>query len=671
MNTSGEKTLIHGLMDAVNDAPECGIHYLHRDSTVGFHSYPQLLAEARQILGGLRLSGLQPGDRLILALSRNEDFVPTFWGCILGGIIPAPLPAPASFTTEGPLLERLHNVWQVLGQAPILLSDKPQGMAAGDPEATIPAERLLSLSAVRGAVSEKAVYPASAGDIAYIQFSSGSTGQPKGVMLSHRNILSNVRAIEQGLALSDADSGLSWMPLYHDMGLVGFHLVPLHFSIDHFLMETTDFIRKPLLWLDSLEKYRATITAAPNFSQAMILNHLRRSKGKSWDLSAVRTLFNGAEPISVDVMSSFIKEMSELGIRPEAMLPVYGLAEATLAVTFPPIAEEPRIEHLSRAELQTHGRAYSAETGDTSAIRFVHVGSALPGCEVRIVDDDETVLGDGRVGHIQVRGDNTTAGYYQDPDASREALSGDWLRTGDMGFLRKGSLVVTGRVKDILFVHGQNYFADDLERIARQIDGVQAGKLAACGCFDEHKGRDLLLLFLVSTDAQRDISRFLAVKKHLQRVAGVTVDAMVPLKSNELPRTSSGKLQRFKLRALYEQGSFDTVITQMSALIAKAESTQAKVAPRSVNEKLLHRLWCEELGLAPEAVGIDDHFADLGGESINVVAILSALESRHSIQLHSSVLEEHQTIAQLAAYLDKNPVSIRHSRGAGRTYFRG
>ena len=362
-----------------------------------------------------------------------------------------------------------------------------------------------------------------ASDIAYVQFSSGSTGRPKGVILTHHNILSNVRAIENGLAMHDQDIVLSWMPLYHDMGLIGYHMVPLH--------------------------------------------------------------------------------------------------------------------------LQINGQAIAAVADDASIIRFANVGFPVQDCRVRIVDDKDDVLPEKQLGHIQV--------------------------TGNLGYMHQGSLVVTGRAKDILFVNGQNCFADDLEHIARQVSDVQAGKVAVCGCFDEQKGRDIFLVFLKSGSPETSVELFMQVKQHLQRAAGVTADAMIPLKSNQFPKTSSGKLQRYKLRQQYEQGLFDDVVAQMSVLLAAEQAKQIKTPPRTVNEKLMHRLWCEELVLKSHEVGIHDHFADLGGKSINAVSIIAKIERRYHMKIHSCNLAENPTIVQLAAYLDKHPLLVPGAKTKRASFFRG
>lgn len=661
-------TLLQMLLFATNKFPERGIGYIQEDGSEIFQSYPQLLEEAARILAGLRQLDLKARDKVILALSRNEELIPAFWGCVLGGMLPVPLPALTSLHSPNLALEKLHNVWQVLESPPVLVDARLLDRQSEKQSATHTWEdKLFSFDAIRQEQPATDFYTASPTEPAFIQFSSGSTGDPKGVILTHQNLLCNLRAIAVSIQPQKDDISLNWMPLYHDMGLIGFHLVPIHSCVSQFHLNTVNFVRHPLLWLDSLEKYRATVTGAPNFSQALVLERLRKS-AKKWNLSAVRVLFNGAEPIAVDLMQQFMVKMVNYGLDPKAMFPVYGLAEASLVVTSPTLGAPPRIESLQRQALQIHHQAIPAEPGDATAIQFASVGVPVQGCEVRIVDDED-IVSEGVVGHIQIKGENVTSGYDNNPTATQKAFCGDWLRTGDLGFICEGRLCVTGRAKDILFVNGQNYYAHDLESIAQQVEGVQAGKVAICGWYDRAAGRDKVLVFLACNNPS-SVQQFWEVKQHLQQVLGLAVDVMIPLKSKQFPKTSSGKLQRYKLREQFEQGVFDQGLTQMRQLLAEVEarSSQQKIPPQTFTQKLLHRLWCEELLLAPQQVGIHDSFTELGGDSLKVVTILSRLE-QYYIYVDSAILAEHQTIAELAAYIDKRPALLsRESTGGRRKY---
>ena len=462
------------------------------------------------------------------------------------------------------------------------------------------------------------------------------------------------------------------MPLFHDMGLIGYHLTPLHFCINQFHINTLDFIRKPLLWLDSLEKYGGTITAGPNFSQTVLLERLKRNPQKRWNLSKVRLVLNGAEPISVDLMQRFMKKMSGFGLDSRAMLPVYGLAEATLAVAFSPHKEEPLIEYLNRQELQKHHKALPAIPEDPSAAPYSSVGFPVQGCEVRIVDGLDDMTPDGTVGHIQVKGDHVMMGYYNNPAATEDAFCGEWLRTGDLGFIHNGRLCITGRAKDILFINGQNYYSHDLENIAQKVNEVDPGQVAFCGQRDSKAESDRLLLFLAGTKPASLLPLYLKIKQQLQQDLGLTVDMMIPIKKR-IPKTSSGKMQRYKLLEQYEKGEFDEAIDHLSLLLKaeEARSIQHKVSPQTTTEKLLHRLWYEELLLAPEKVGIHDHFAELGGKSINAASILAELENYH-IYLDSGILEKYKTIAEIAGYIDKHPTRVRPTeKGKRKKVFGG
>lgn len=657
-------TLPQMLQYTANQFPDRGIGYIQDDGSEIFQSYSQLVAQAVRVLAGLHQLGLKAGDKLILALSRNEEFIPAFWGCVLGGVLPVPMPAPVSLYNPNPPLEKLHNVWHLLECPLVLLDARLRSQPSEEQRATyIQDALLLSFDDIRQDQPARDFHTAPATAPAFIQFSSGSTGEPKGVVITYQNLLCNLRAIATGINRQPDDISLGWLPLHHDMGLIGFHLAPIYSGNNQMHLNTVSFVRRPLLWLDSLEKYHATVTVAPNFSQALVLERLERQPQKKWDLSAVRVLFNGAEPIAVGLMQRFIAKMATYGLDPTAMFPVYGLAEACLAVAFSPLGVPPRIESLNRQALQVNHRAVPDEVGDATAIQFASVGLPVLGCSLRIVDDEDMVVPDLVVGNIQIKGENVTCGYYNNPVAALSAFCGDWLRTGDLGFMRDHHLCVTGRAKDILFVNGQNYYAHDLESIAQQVEGVQSGKVAICGWYDSAAGRDKVLVFLLCNNPVESVQQFWKVKQHLQRFLGLAVDVMIPLKSKQFPKTSSGKLQRYKLRQQFEQGVFDSVIAQISQLLAEEEarSCQQKALPQTFTEKLLLRLWCEELLLAPEEVGIHDSFTELGGDSLKALTILGKLEKQYYIYIDSAILAEHQTIAELAAYIDKHSMLVRRT----------
>jgi acyl-CoA synthetase (AMP-forming)/AMP-acid ligase II len=286
-------------------------------------------------------------------------------------------------------------------------------------------------------------------DIAFIQFSSGSTSEPKGVQLSHRNLLVNIRDITQAAAISAGDTTLSWMPLSHDMGLIGFHLVPLHNGIEKVLMDTDVFVRRPARWLRAACDYSATLLCSPNFGYRHYLKAVDPDK-ESLDLSHVRLVFNGAEPVSPDACRTFTRALKARGLPEESMFPVYGLAEASLAVTFPRPGDQLRTIVLASGQLAPGDRAVPVEVS-TQAHELVCLGHPLPACKIRICDDQGRQLPEFTIGHVQIRGDNVTRGYYRCPKCDEAALIDGWLDTGDLGLLTTDGLYITGRCKDILF----------------------------------------------------------------------------------------------------------------------------------------------------------------------------------------------------------------------------
>ena len=606
-------------------------------------SYGELLNQASAGALWLKENGVRAGDKVILALAQNENFVRAFWACVMAGAVPVPLAAPGRTLFASPAIERLNNVYRILGE-PRVVVDRA---AAGESEKMTVGEgreisgrgawgttsrSFLSLPKFAPAATKAIPWEAQPSDIAFIQFSSGSTGTPKGVVLTHENVVANLRAIHAGAGVQPDDVAVSWMPLSHDLGLIGFMLGAVYCPHDLVLIQTGAFVRRPLLWLDMLHKFRGTLTACPNFGQSLVLSRMGGSH-HPWDLTSVRVLVNGAEPISVELMRAFMKALAPSGLRPEAMFPVYGLAEATLAVSFPRLGDGPETGCFNRRRLNTGDRVEALSCASPEAVEIVCEGTAVAGCEIRIVDDDDRMMDDGVAGHVQARGASVTSGYYADADATQAALCHGWLRTGDMGFLRGGRLYVTGRFKDILFVNGQNFYANDIEAVACEADGMAGRRVIACAWRPPHEYSDRLIIFVASTTPERDAAVLASVRHHLQAKLGLTPHALVPLAPARFPRTTSGKPQRYKLREQYERGEFDAVAERGAHPLDEKRGGKAKVAPRNPTEQFIHALWAREIGLRQDEFGIHERFSELGGKSLNAVLILGALEDHYGLPL--------------------------------------
>jgi len=635
------------------------VSYIADDSSVRLHAADEVLMRARRVHTGLAEAGVRPGDPVVVVSASNPAFLSAFWGCVSLGALPAPL-APAGGWHAGRVEDKIARVW-MRRERPFVGADD-----ASSVRGSVPSARVLL-------VGELEAHAPAGGDSnpdpdspAFIQFSSGSTGEPKGVVLTHANLLANMESIGRAAAFTADDSTLNWMPLYHDMGLIGFHLTPLYALIPQFQLEPRHMIRRPLLWLDALEGCRATITGGPNFAYELVLRALERQPERRRDLSSVRLVVNGAEPISVATMERFLERTACFGLRREAMCPVYGLAEASLAVAFSAPGSPPLIESLDRRMLQENRRAVASDGPD--AVRFAVEGPPAPSVEIRIVDDEDRVLDEGAAGHIQVRGPNVMQGYWRDPEATRQAFCGDWLRTGDLGFLRTGRLIVTGRAKDLIFVNGQNLYAHDLEAAAAAAPGVQAGKVAVSAWTPEGDGRERLALFIGCVSEKAAAPVFADAVRRIRRTFGIAPGTLVPLRPNGFPKTTSGKLQRYVLRQRLERGEFRDQADRMGALVAAEEARRAaKTPPSTEMEKILHRMWCEQMRMTPESVGTRDTFEELAVESIDAAALIAAIEKRFQVRLHSEVLAVNPTIESLARYLEKRAAAM-HGRGR---YFRG
>ncbi|MHC1778077.1 MAG: AMP-binding protein [Lentimicrobium sp.] len=536
------------------------IGYMHENGEISRQTYPELYAEALKLATGLQNLGMKSGDKAIIATQTNRETITILWGCFLAGVVPTVLQPPMTFSGYNPSVVKLMNVFRQLGEPFIFFSSELKE-AEG-----LPAEKVKYISDLNfsGNFTEPGLYP---DDLAFVQFSSGSTGDPKGVILTHLNLMVNINAIHIGLDLQHSDKTGNWMPLFHDMGLIGYHLTPVYCVHNQFHIETIDFIKNPGLWLDLMSKEKICVTGCPNFGLALVQRYLKRRKTMpAWDFSAMKAMLNGAEPISVQIMNDFTEALKPFGFRPEAMMPVYGMAEATLAISFTPLMEPSVITAFEANSLDLEYKAIRVDPAHPLARLLSGVGLALNDTEIRIVDGNDQPLSEGNAGHIQLKGEGITKGYYNKPDDTSAAFCGNWLRTGDIGFFYEGNLYVSGRHKDIIFKNGRNYFANDLEVMACTLDDISYGKVCFGGTTSKETGHDKVIAFLAGTPGEKALETFRQLRNLLRANLGITVDELVMVKSNEIPKTSSGKLQRYKLMQRYNTGDFNETAISADSL---------------------------------------------------------------------------------------------------------
>ncbi len=620
--------------------------------------YASLLDRALGVLHHFQARGLGVGDELILFTNSNEQFVDAFWACILGGIIPVPVAVGISDDHRAKLLQVFATLQRphLYTEQNLLLRLERYAEAEGrEAEFFRVRDNCLVVDEIETIGTPGQPHEAEPDETAFIQFSSGSTSTPKGVVLTHSNVLANINAIMQGFGSRDDDIGLSWMPLTHDMGLIGFHLVMVARGNDHHIMNTALFVRRPLLWLEKISEHRATLTCSPNFGYKHLLKVFESREPGAIDLSTVRLVFNGAEPISADLARHFLAAMAPLGLNGNVMFPVYGLAEASLGVTFPEPGAPLQTILAHRHELLV-GQPWKAATQAAQdgaganlredAIEFVMLGKSLPDCELTIRDDEDHDLPAEHVGHVLIRGKNVTRGYYgMDPEDRTFHTVDGWLRTGDLGMIHAGQLVITGRSKDIIFVNGQNYYPHDVENVALGVDDMELGKIAVAGVSSATSGTDEMLMFVLERgdmQAFADLARQL--RRRVNEVTGLELAHVIPVA--RIPKTTSGKVQRHKLAEAYLDGSFNEVIKQLAGFTqgpqAEGEGDELEQALKAI---------CNSI-VIDRPVGLDDNLFDIGISSLALAQIHSRVDELYPGELDIADVFDHPSIRELAAFLE-------------------
>jgi acyl-CoA synthetase (AMP-forming)/AMP-acid ligase II/aryl carrier-like protein len=637
---------------AANAGADRGITYHGSEGQSRRVTYGELRRRALAVLQQLQQRGARPGDKLILLLNNNEQFIDAFWGAVLGGIVPVPVAIGISDEHRHKLLRIAHK----LG-TPYIHTDRKTFERIGQFAAAVggDARDAFQLLRPRALLTEDLQPDAPAGtehasrpeDIAFIQFSSGSTSEPKGVVLTHANLMQHGSAVTAAAGFNERDVSLSWMPLTHDMGLIGFHLVMFHNRVEMHLMPTELFVRRPLLWLEIASRTRTTITCSPNFGYRHYLKVLGDRSPGNLDLSSLRLVFNGAEPISLELCEEFMARLEGLGLKREAMFPVYGLAEASLAVSFPPVGRTWRALWLNRHRLGVADTAEVLAPPGRDAVPFLSVGRAIPGSEVCVAGNDDAPLPDGRIGHVLIRGPNVTGGYFEEPAINAATFTaGGWLRTGDLGLIADGELYITGRAKEIIFVNGQNYYPHDLENIAIKAPGMELGKVVVAGVRPPGAETDQLTVFALH---RGDPGEFAATAATISRLineqAGLEVTQVVPVK--RIPKTTSGKIQRHLLEQQLIDGEFAADLAEV-ARHSGGLTPGVSTASDSIESRLLGI--CNGV-LAPRQITPQDNLFEIGASSLKLIEIHEQVDRDYPNIVDLTELFDHPTVAQLAAHL--------------------
>jgi fatty-acyl-CoA synthase len=533
-----------------------GFRFRAMDGTERYYPFEELEREAKLRAALLASLGLRKGDRIALVIGDPAQFVLSFLGAAVAGIVPVPIYPRASFKAKNAYVETVSHIVQASGAKALLIMEASKPVI----EEVLTHYPGLCELVILEELAQRAP-PAfdpprvDAEDLCFLQFTSGSTSLPKGVMVTHRNLVANARAFlgPRGIDRRDSDIAVTWLPLYHDMGLIGFVLGTIVCDIPTVLMPTEAFGRRPNVWLESMSKYRATITFAPNFAYGLATKRARDKDLEGLDLSSIRVAGCGAEPINPRVMREFATRFASCGFNANALMPAYGMAESTLAITFHD-RDAALLTDSVDAERMTAGEAKPSTGAAPTTLELVSCGHPFPGHELKVVDESGKSLGERQVGEIWTRGPSVTRGYYGNPEATAAAYADGWLHTGDLGYMAGGNLYVCGRLKDLIIIRGANFYPQDIEWAVAEVEGVRRDNVVAFSVMRD--GEESLIVSAEgnSTDAAA-LRKSIATK--VAETVGLTVGHVAVVKVGSLPKTSSGKVQRRRTKALFESGQLE------------------------------------------------------------------------------------------------------------------
>ncbi|HEX9943751.1 MAG TPA: fatty acyl-AMP ligase [Thermoanaerobaculia bacterium] len=544
---------IHDWLRRAGRHPEGGLRFLDRNERETWFGWGEVGERALAVCGGLQALGIERGDRVALVFPTGIEFFDAFFGTLLAGAVPVPLYPPVRLGRMREYIQRTARMLERSGACLVLADSRVRRLLG---EAVALARPELGCRTI-GDLPREPAEPVRArpSDLALVQFSSGTTVDPKPVALSHRAVAAQV-AILDGFWTDTEElrhSAVSWLPLYHDMGLIGCVFPALYRDATLTLIGPELFAARPALWLRALSRYRGTISPAPNFAYSLCVTRVSDAEMEGADLSNWRTALNGAEAVAPSVLRAFCDRFARWGFRPEALTPVYGLSEAALAVTFSDLDRAFRTRRFDREALTRDGAARVATDGREIA----SVGRPVPGFRLRIVDEDGRDLPEDQVGRVWVQGPSLMDGYLGDPEATARALRDGWLDTGDLGFLHRGELYLTGRAKDVVVLHGRNYAPEEIERAVEGVPGVRTGCVVAASWLPEDAPGEVLALFVElsrqATAAEREALPD-ACREAVLGAAGLSPEEIVVLDPGTIPRTSSGKLRRGETLRLYLAG---------------------------------------------------------------------------------------------------------------------
>lgn len=609
-----------------------GIYFIRSEEEEEYLSYGELYQLAGQQMEEMLASGIEPGAEVILQYEDNRSFLIIFWACILGKMIPVPQAVQKGKES----IEHILKIYQQLKNPFIAtMSSRRKEITQYAKEQNIHALHFYESSHTNTYKFTKHTMDCDPYEIAFLQFSSGSTGEPKGVKVSHFNLIENFKGMIRSSEVCDTDSMLSWMPLYHNLGLIVSHILGIVCNIDSYLMSTELFIYQPYLWMEKISQHKVTLSCSPNFGYRYYLRGIMNRDCSDLDLSHLRIILNGAEPISLKACNTFLEMMKPYGLKENVFQTGYGLAEATVSVTSTKVGSN--LENLwisgENQEIGSKVRFVHAEPSSAYTVELVKVGRPHFNIQIRVVDDAGNRLEDDYFGEVQVKGPIVCSGYYEGLHQETDVNVQDgWLNTGDIGFLHEGQLIISGRKKDIIFVNGKNYYCHDLEGVI--YEEYPNCECAICGVYQKELERDQIILFLVKGDQSFiELRRFGEyIQKRITKRTGLVIDKAVLV--NDIPKTASGKKQRYQLRQYIEKGLYYDLYRQF---------TRAQVIDM-IQEQLK-----KVLGFAMD--DFDDSIVEAGLSSIKAANFHKLMMQVFEEELPVSIVYDYPSVNAIADFI--------------------
>ncbi|WP_431165610.1 non-ribosomal peptide synthetase [Tenacibaculum halocynthiae] len=646
-----KSTIQEILIENIQSDNETGITFIDERNSLTHLSYKKIYIEACYKLHALQEKGLKPGDELIFQFESNRNFVITFWACVLGKIIPVPV----AFVAAANTVKKISGIWKRL-KNPFIITDKTvlkttfQNHEKYDAVFSEMLDKFIVYDELQ--FSKRAIpIKAESTDIVFIQFSSGSTGEPKGVINTHEAIIYNYNDYVSNINVSSKDRFLGWVPLIHDMGLVFFHIVPLLANASQFLMPPTLFLTYPELWMESMSEHQITISGSPNFGYRMVLDNLDRITLEKLTLNKVRLMVNSAEPVSISDCRKFSKAFEKQGFPQNTVRAAYGLAEAVLGVSMNHNEEEESKEYfLNRGKLNVGDEIVISENKTEITASYANLGT-FNYTEITIVDKDNNILPDKSLGFVRLRSKAITRGYYNDSASTKKSISEEgWLNTGDIGFLDNKKLVLTGRAKEMILINGQNYFPNDIDCLLEEIPGINFQQAISCNIFNENTNTDEIYVFVLYKDKIRNfIELSTQIKKHISLKIGVKVNGVIAV--DKIHKTTSGKPQRYMLRDNFFKGKYDEFIEEVRQEKKLIKEELKELSKQQVENKIISVI---KNVTEIDFIDINTNFFDLGITSIQTVQVKVILEELFMEQIEEVILFKYTNIRELSEYFYKD-----------------